>query len=108
MTCNFHVGQKVVCINGEMKDREAADFYSSKGIVFPSKGTIYTIRQILWLEDFYALRLEEIVNPIVRYKEHTLEHAFHVDRFRPLVERKTDISQFKAMLNYQPKVVVIS
>lgn len=105
---SFRVGQKVVCINGEISDRELADFYRSEGIVFPRTGTVYTIRQILWLQEFYAIRLEEIVNPIVEYRAITLEHAFHVDRFRPVVERKTDISQFKAMLNYQPKVVVLS
>jgi len=102
---SFRVGQKVVCVNGKINDRELADFYRSEGIVFPSTGRVYTIRQVIWLETFYALRLEEIVNPVVEYQTITLEHAFHVDRFRPVVARKTDISQFRALLNSQPSKV---
>jgi len=84
MTCNFRVGQKVVCVD-PVDDLKC--------------GEIYTITVIgVGLDD-----------DLVGVDRSFLRGAqFYSYRFRPLVTRKTDIGQFKAMLNYQPKVVVLS
>ena len=49
--------------------------------------------------------LEEIVNPPYRYVEGTFEPSFFPSHFRPLAERKTDISLFTAMLYRKPENV---
>ena len=99
---HFHVGQKVVCIEDEWPSHVPSPI---------KKGVVYTIAEILppdLSESFdgwdvrRSIRLVEVKNNLADVD------SFNQARFRPVVERKTDISQFKAMLNYQPKVVVIS
>lgn len=80
----FHSGMKVVCVDDD-------DQSCSKGDRSVRLGAIYTIREAF---DFFgeaAVRLEEIMNP--------KDRAYHAYRFRPIVERKTDISIFTQMLN---------
>lgn len=90
MTCNFRVGQKVVCTRGA--DRSSL----TKGNWAPKTGGVYTVRGIYNGPIRVDLNLEEYVH-----------HEFHADggelgwdasRFRPVVQRKTDISIFKALL----------
>jgi len=45
------------------------------------------------------LRLDEIVNPITNWITGPDEIAFIAARFRPVTEKKTDISIFTRMLN---------
>jgi hypothetical protein len=88
----FRVGQKVVCVK-EGRGKKWADHNS---IVNAVVGQTYTIRAaFLSLEGEEAVYVEEIKN-----KEHRsgMEFGFCAYRFRPVVERKTDISIFKAML----------
>ena len=82
----FHVGQKVVCIDASQSDgREwMADV--------PKEGAVYTVRGIIAIYDpvldeaVTALQLEEIANfP-------AWEGSYAAHRFRPIVEKKTDIS----------------
>lgn len=84
----FHVGQKVVCVDAS----GAADG-------FIVKGAIYTVR---WLgerpRDFGpGVMLDEASGGF--HEEAGVEYCFCITRFRPIVERKTDISIFTAMLN---------
>lgn len=81
----FRVGQKVVCINGE---------WNHDSLNHPRKGDVCTIANIYdptrpppYLQCSY-LGLVEF--PVAHYAG---------DYFRPVVERKTDISVFLAMLN---------
>ena len=85
----FFVGQKVVCIDAQ----------SSGGHPwFPcglTEGHVYTVRGVgeydcIWLGRNLCMWLEEIVRGE--------DVPFHVRRFRPLVERKTDISCFTRIL----------
>ena len=87
----FHVGQKVVCINGDF-----TDFPHFVGVVeFPKEKRIYVIRDIVLGFDGKIYRpgllLVEIQN---RLGPKGVEYNFDPCRFRPLVERKseTDIS----------------
>jgi hypothetical protein len=91
----LRIGQRVVCIKDNwigMHDGEVA----------PCKDAIYTVREIIpslrFPEDFY-LRLNEIKNPPLHpLCPHGPECAFNAQAFRPIIERKTDISVFLAML----------
>ena len=93
MTCNFRVGQKVVCVD----DRAA----ECDGVQRLFVGHVYTIRSIQ--EEYSAdgwVRMTE--GCLVRLNEITSrvgsDHPYGACRFRPIVERNTDISIFKAML----------
>jgi hypothetical protein len=88
----FRVGQKVVCV-------DASDQRNRK---FPvTKGTIYTIQAIVEALDFmgdggacaFLCGLGRDVCPIMGKQT-----PFALRRFRPIVERKTDISIFTEML----------
>jgi len=96
--CNFRVGQKVVCINDTWNEYHA-QVVRALDVVLPVKGEIYTIRSIIVRPHRSDLLLHEIINPIIEYDIGPAEQHFNVLRFKPVVERKTDISIFKAMLN---------
>lgn len=96
----FYVGQKVVCVDGKLSAEYAA-LAHDLNIVMPTENSVYTIRDIV--RDFIVgkehCRLVEIKNPIINWLiQESSEPAFSVSRFRPAVERKTDISVFTEML----------
>lgn len=99
---NFHVGQKVTMIvdfpAGE-RTRAAQD-----GVSLPRHGEVYTILNMEpganpWTRQFTFIRFVELVNG--PHLVDGFEPSFDSRLFRPVVERKTDISVFKAML--EPK-----
>lgn len=103
-SCNFHVGQKVVCVDGEFNG------YFHDVSILPVEGCVYTIRSIelmtaLTGEQSPIIRLVEVVNAIMPWEIGDAEIGFVPRRFRPVVERKTDISIFTAMLNKTPEQV---
>ena len=91
----FHVGHKVVCVHDE---------WGGGGMQFPCpliKNAVYTVVSISdgmlkigfdCRETTADVRLLEVENPDPRV-------GFDPARFRPAVERKTDISIFTEMLN---------
>lgn len=93
---SFHVGQKVVCIDGDFKNPH----YEPPGAM-PDKGGIYTIRSMEMATCGYSgaiqlgLRFYEFVYPPVACGH---EPCFAARCFRPLIERKTDIAIFQRML----------
>lgn len=84
----FRVNQKVVCVEafGGIEPRLV-------------RGRVYTIASVRWVEDcndsFLGVTLAELQT------EETDEYyaEFFASRFRPVVDRKTDISTFTKMLN---------
>lgn len=89
---SFHVGQKVVCVSGPL-------IKVLDGRPLPTVGDVYTIRAIKrgFHRDFgRSVLLNEIVSPT--HPEDGQELGFFAIRFRPVIERKTDISIFTAML----------
>lgn len=86
----FHVGQKVVCLPAPWMLIPVPPW------VCPEVWNIYTLREILpWPNTLgSSCRLLEIKNEMI----HNFEPAFSIQYFRPLVEKKTDISVFTAML----------
>jgi hypothetical protein len=99
MICPFHVGQKVVCVEDEWPG------FVDCPLV---KGAIYTVDEIIapeltWSFDGIdvrpSIRLVETRNNVAEID------SFNPARFRPLVETKTDISVFQAMLTDQKQAV---
>jgi hypothetical protein len=88
----FHIGQKVVCIAGFKRHGFGLE-------TFPVKDGVYTIRDLCRCGDTLGLRLEEIINQPMPYAEGRLEAVFGAQFFRPLIERKTDISCFTRILD---------
>ena len=86
----FRVGQKVVCVDDELEPG-----CIRWGGVAPVKGQVYTVSGFgkALRGDELCLRLFELSTPAWCYLAH---------RFRPIVERKTDISIFTAMLDRVP------
>ena len=90
----FRVGQKVVCIH--QPKSAIAKQWMELGANYPSKNSIYTIRDIVSFPDGSSgFLLQELWNDHLGYKP---EPAFDACHFRPIVERKTDISVFTKML----------
>jgi hypothetical protein len=88
----FRVGQKVVCITAPRKNGNWSGLHPSV------KGRIYTVRETYTspYNGKLSLRFEEHINPICPCWD--IECGYTAERFRPIVERKTDISIFTAML----------
>lgn len=95
----FRVGQKVVCVDDAIHDEwKAPGFVYVGGLDGLKKGEIYTVRAVEFdsIEVAESLVLEEIVRPTL----YTLDRdGFRASRFRPVVERKTDISIFTDILD---------
>ena len=88
----FHVGQKVVCL----ADLSRLTLPSE---VAPTKGAVYTIRAIMTDNKGYlGLFLVEIKNPPVYCALGFCERALWAGHFRPVIEKKTDISIFTQLL----------
>lgn len=96
---NFYVGQKVVCVNDRCLPDQWAG-YEWDGDA-PTIGNVYTVRSVhhdkqqnlvLWLNEIRRSKrsIEEWHDDLIGYG---------AERFRPLVERKTDISIFTEILN---------
>lgn len=95
----FKIGQEVICIRSLV--RKLGMGYGHEKL--PLAGVMYHIRDIgaglhLGRPEGLAVRLEEIVNPITLYQGGEFEPAFDVNRFRPIIKRKTDIAIFTEML----------
>lgn len=80
----FRVGQKVICISGPV--RAFPD-----DVPQPSVGTVYTVREVFLSQKRgeLALRLVEIKTRLNRIYGN--EFGYVAVRFRPIVEKKTDI-----------------
>lgn len=93
----FRIGQKVVCVNDKN-----SNLYGKQELV---AGAIYTVR---WVGEYYhprhgikpSVRVAGIVRDATDqgFPEHS-DVPFGAHRFRPLDERKTDISIFQRMLD---------
>jgi hypothetical protein len=87
----FRVGQKVVCI------AQASNPY---GEAVPQVGSVYTIREVCDGQELGpCYRLIEIVNPPMDYSDGHRECDFTHRLFRPVIERKPDISCFVRILD---------
>jgi len=84
----FDVGQKIVCI-------DAGPTYLGKPVPL-RKGAVYTVAGV-GEEDFYGAYGVYLAEVAAGSDGKHLD-AFRHTRFRPIIERKTDISVFESML----------
>jgi len=94
---NFYVGQEVVCIDVSHDPR-----YQWQDLGSLKEGNIYKITWVgLWSDsiqkDLLCIQVEGISRPN--------NTPFRATRFRPLVEKKTDISVFQKLLVPKEKVL---
>lgn len=96
----FSVGQKVVCIGTEGSPNIDWDAWVSYWkITRPDRGSIYTVRDTRAGLLRQHIRLVEIVNPKAKFIDAPPQEPwFWAEAFRPVIERKTDISIFMKML----------
>jgi hypothetical protein len=94
----FYVGQKVACvISGGMIEGEPPPY--------AVEGCIYTVAEVFPDGQDTMLQFVELRFDGFEDDENIWHAGFLATAFRPIVERKTDISIFKAMLN--PKAAEI-
>jgi hypothetical protein len=84
----FYVGQKVCCLDSKADDGGFWEYA-------PVLGEIYTVVDCVYepLAQFEVVLLAEIKNT------DWCSGRYRASRFRPVVERKTSIEIFRAMLN---------
>lgn len=87
----FRVGMKVICV------WHVPTIHRRSHCFYPEKHGIYTIRDIYVQNGRDLLLLQEVHNPMWEGGE---EYGFNSRGFRPIVERKTEISIFTQMLNH--------
>jgi hypothetical protein len=102
MECKFVIGQKVVCINDDIKaGRIPGKKYADSTLDGLTKGEIYTVRNIYTCETSKSgicIELEEIVRPMNIPGVNCKPGYDHI-RFAPLKEKTSDISVFTEILN---------
>ena len=105
MKCDFVVGQRVVMVTEY--DAQSYARAASEGVTLPTKGSIYTVRGIEpgagWQSNLTFIWLDELSNPP---SCDGIEPNWDTNMFRPVVERKTDISIFTAMLTPAGRIPV--
>jgi hypothetical protein len=95
----FRVGQKVVCVDAS-DDIPGTSIWKADA---PIEGEVYTVLKVgaSRCDGVPALLLLEIKNTAI------WDFSYRASRFRPIVERKTDISIFTAMLNPSRKEATV-
>jgi hypothetical protein len=83
---NFRVGQKVVCVDAKRSDRRL------------EKGAEYQISEVFWIDSVGELGVGIAGVP----SGHPVR-GWRSSRFRPIVERKTDITVFTEILRKATK-----
>lgn len=96
----FRVGQKVVCIGTEGTPGIDWDNWCKFWcIIKPRRSEVYTVRDTRPGSNGQMIRLFEIVNPIIEFRDAPPQEIWWwASAFRPAVERKTDISVFTKIL----------
>ena len=92
---SFRIGQKVVCIDA-LHPRTLSQWWIELWHPYEHavEGRVYTISNIYLLGADQMIELVELPSPATDF----WYAGFFADGFRPVVERKTDISIFTKML----------
>ena len=102
----FHIGQKVVRVPVENPESYGDAALRGKTTMGkPVIGCVYTIRAINEWPHATILRFAEFdYSHLIGINGSTIEPGWNSRGFRPVVERKTDISIFTEILNKQPSL----
>lgn len=93
----FHVGQKVEYIGPKLTEAEEEEV----GFALPKHGVPYTVTNVYSWFGEQLIELLELPQP----GNELAYPGFFARVFRPIVERKTDISVFTEMLNRASELV---
>jgi len=91
MNDQYHVGQRVVCINDKYHH-----YICEWCDAFPSKGQVYTIRRVSECPDTFTremglgLFFEELINPTERF-------CYSAWRFEPVVLAEVEVEELLAL-----------
>ncbi|MCJ8053835.1 hypothetical protein GB928_018420 [Shinella curvata] len=115
MTCNFRIGQKVVLVDDSVRvgDGIVPKARATRlGAKYPVKGCVYTVRDVrtTTISGEICLLLVELDNShFVAAHGFKFEPGFSAWRFRPAVERGTDLgmSILRSLLNKTGKPVEV-
>jgi hypothetical protein len=104
---DWKVGDRVVHIDGGKCTPNTMALKRKYQLSFPRAGTVYTIRAIVPIiyhgKPAIGIRLYELDNSHCQaISEHGGEPAFHIQYFRKVQPRETDISCFTALLHDKP------
>ena len=107
MNCNFVVGQKVVCVDDVVWMDNGKASNSPSGL---TKGKVCTVSGVFLrdVRDTSAFKSQVCLTLVgVKASKAWVNNSggFNSLRFRPVTERKTDISIFTAMLTEQKQPV---
>ena len=100
----FYVGQKVVCVD-DRPNAECLPWQRGEKI---QHGHVYTILRLHSHCGDFVCWLEEVRRSDTAIREWGPDVGYRIERFRPLIERKTDISIFTEILdkaNSRPRVL---
>lgn len=86
----FYVGQKVECVDDTHPQNRPLGLLKAK--------STYTIRWIGQFRGRLCVRVDEIIRPCGNDRT-PFDTPYYSSRFRPIVERKTDISVFTQILD---------
>jgi hypothetical protein len=96
----FRVGQKVVCVRGWGGGDMSVSVARSMGYTHPAIREVVTIKTLNAWSHATLLTFHEHDNSHIQKQLNSrYEPGFDARAFRPIVERKTDISIFTRMLN---------
>jgi hypothetical protein len=98
----FRVGQKVVCVDDEAHQK-FTPFPARSDLEGLAEGEIYTVSYVGVRLGVKVVRILEIKRSWNSFIDE--ENFYAAARFRPVVERKTDITCFKEMLTPSPVTV---
>jgi hypothetical protein len=94
----FHVNQKVVCVNADPRAFNPVSCDWKPGEA-PVEGDIYTVTRVYVAADQLRLWLAELKRAPIAFDVYGGIAGYAAERFRPVVEPKTDISALTALLN---------
>lgn len=96
----FRRSQKIVCIGTDgTPGIDWNTWIRHWKVILPVRGGIYTVRDTRAEFGRQHIRVVEIRNPLVEYTDAPRQEPwFWSSAFRPLVDRKTDISTFTELL----------
>jgi hypothetical protein len=100
----FYVGQKVVCVDASSGNGTLCWGEKSETLI---EGNVYTIRRCFYTD--YARKgvpelivwLDEIARSALSRHLWGQDAGYAARRFRPLIEKKTDISVFTSLLKHK-------
>jgi hypothetical protein len=103
MKCTFTVGQRVVCINDEWPEWAVLN---GTALIVPGAIRVPMLNEVLTIREIVACWSPLLSDQPIALKFHEIEGGWLHTHFRALIEKKTDIAIFQAMLTPAGRIPV--